>query len=103
MRLDDTFHPNQRLHLCVQPVAHKFELAVRRDEANCAVILEPGESNTLVELDILHLDGLASGRATSGLKHDLVVQTQPQLGHTTQVAFHFDGAQNLGPQDVSVC
>lgn len=55
-----------------------------------------------MELDILHLNSLASRRAACRLKHDLVVESQSQLGHTTEVAFHLDGTENLTPQHISV-
>lgn len=56
VRFNHALHPDQRLHLCVQPVAHELEFAIRRDKTDCAVILEARESDTLVELHILHLD-----------------------------------------------
>lgn len=102
VRFHQTFDPNQRLHLCVQSVTHELKLAIRRDEADRPVILEAGQPHTLVKLDILHLHGLASRSAAGSLKHGLVVQSQPQLRHTTQITLHFDSAENLGPQHVPV-
>lgn len=55
-----------------------------------------------MELDILHLDGLATGGAAGRLEHGLVVEAQPQLGHTAQVALHLDGTKNLTAQHVAV-
>lgn len=103
MRFNHALHPDQRLHLCVQSVAHELEFAVRRDETDCAVILEARKSDTLVELHVLHLDRLASCSTTRGLEHGFVVQAQSQLWHTTQIALHLDSAQNLRAQDVSIC
>ena len=100
MRLHQALNPDQWLHLCVQPVAHELEFTIWRDEADCAVILKSRKTDALVELDILHFHGLPSRRATSGLKHNLVVQPQTKLRHSTQVALHFNGAQDLRSQDV---
>lgn len=55
-----------------------------------------------MELDVLHLDGLATSASACGLKHDLVIETKTELRHTTEVAFHLDGTENLGSQDVAV-
>ena len=38
----------------------------------------------------------------SALKHDLVVEAQPQLWHAREVALHLDSTQNLRAHDVSV-
>lgn len=95
MRLYETFHPDQRFYLRVQTIAHEFEFTVRRDEADRSVILESRKSNTLVEFDVFHLDRLASRSTTGRLKHHFVVQPQTKFGHTTQVALHLDGAQDL--------
>lgn len=85
----------------VQPVAHQLEFAIRGNEADGAVILEPRKTDTLVELDVLHLDGLSSRCATCGLEHDLVVQTQTKFRHTTQITLHLDSTENLRSQHVT--
>ena len=54
-----------------------------------------------MELDVLHLDRLATRVATRALEHDLVVQPEPQLGHAREVALHLDGAEDLGAHDVA--
>ena len=100
--LDHALDPDQRLDLRVQAVAHELELAVGRDEADGAVVLEAAQPHALVELDVLHLDGLAARRAPRRLEHDLVVEPEAQLRHAGQVALHLDGAQDLGPQHVAV-
>lgn len=100
MRFHQALNPNQRLHLRVQSVAHKLEFTIWGDEADCAVILKPRKTNALVKLDILHFHGLSSRRATRGLKHNLIVQPQAKLRHSTQVALHLNGAQDLRSQNV---
>lgn len=74
--LDDALDPNQRLDLCVQPVAHELEFSVRWDKADGPVVLESTQPHALVELDIFHLDRLSSRRPTSRFEHDLIVQAQ---------------------------
>jgi len=100
--LDHALDPDQRLDLRVQAVAHELELAVGRDEADGAVVLEAAEPHALVELDVLHLDGLAARRAPRRLEHDLVVEPEAQLGHAGEVALHLDRAQDLRAQHVAV-
>lgn len=39
--------------------------------------------------------------SSSGLKHDLVVQAQPELWHARQVALHLDRTQNLRADDIA--
>jgi len=102
MRFHQTLDPNQWLHLCVQAVTHELKLAIRGNETDCSVILKPRQSHALVELDVFHLDSLASCSAARGLEHGFVVQTQPQLGHTAQITLHLNSTQNLGPEHVSV-
>lgn len=102
VRLHHALYPDERLHLRVQPVAHELELAIRRNETNGTVVLEPRQSHALVELDVLHLDSLPPRGASRRLEHGLVVQSQPQFGHPAQITLHLDGAQDLRPQDVSV-
>jgi len=56
-----------------------------------------------VEFDVLQLDGFDFvGRATRGLKHQLVVQTQLQLGHATEETLHLDAADDLAVQHGAV-
>lgn len=54
-----------------------------------------------MEFDILHLHRLASCSATRCLKHNLVVQPQSKLRHSTQIALHLNGTQDLRSQDIS--
>ena len=96
-----TLHPNQRLHLRIQPIAHKFKFAIRRDETNRPIILKSRQSHTLMEFHILHLHALPSRRSSRAFKHHFVVQPKPQFGHSREVAFQFYGAENLGTKDVT--
>ena len=52
--------PNQRLDRRGQSVGHELEFAVGWDKRDGAVVLETCQSDTLVELDVFHFDGLAS-------------------------------------------
>ena len=56
-----------------------------------------------MELDVLHLDRLASRVAAGALEHDLVVEPEPELGHARQVALHLPCAKDLGADDAAVC
>mmetsp|Transcript_57148 Transcript_57148/g.135715 ORF Transcript_57148/g.135715 Transcript_57148/m.135715 type:complete len:257 (+) Transcript_57148:592-1362(+) len=56
-----------------------------------------------MELDVLHLDGLALGVAPPRpLEQQLVVEAKLKLRHPTQVGSHFERPQDFGPQDVPV-
>lgn len=55
-----SFDPDERLDRCRDAVRHELKLSVRRDERDRAIVLESREPDTLVELDILHLDCLSS-------------------------------------------
>lgn len=101
MRPNVALHPYQRLHLRIQPVAHKLKLPIRRYKTYRPVIFKPRQSHTLVELDIFHFDRLPPRRSPCGLKHDLVIQPKPQFRHSGEVAFQFYGAKDLGAQDVA--
>ena len=116
-----SFHPYKRFDGGREAVGHELELAVGRDEGDGTVVLEAREADTLVELDVLHLDRLAPRRCTQtsagprtheaggartaagALEHDLVVQAEPELGHAGEVALHLDCAEDLGAYDVTVC
>ena len=101
MRPDITLHPNQRLHLRVQPIAHQLKLPIRWYKANRPIVLEPRKSYTLVELDVLHFNRLSPGRSSSRLEHDFVIQPQPQFWHSGEIALQLYGAKDLGAQDVA--
>ena len=81
------------------PVGHQLELPVRRDEGDGSVVLEPGESDTLVELDILQLHALTLP-PPCGLEENLVIQSEPQLRHPGEVDPHLHDPHDLGPQHV---
>ena len=100
--LDEALDPDEGLDLGVEAVRHELELAVGRDEGDCAVVFEARQPHALVELDVLHLNGLAARGPARRLEHDLVVEPQPQLGHAAEVALHLDGAEDLAAQHVSV-
>jgi hypothetical protein len=61
VRLDSGLDPDEGLDGGGDPVGHQLELAVGRDEGDGAVGLEASEADTLVEFDIFHFDGFASG------------------------------------------
>lgn len=50
------FDPDERFHRCGESVGHELKLAVGWYEGYRAVVFEAGETDTLVELDIFHLD-----------------------------------------------
>jgi hypothetical protein len=104
VRLDDGLHPNEGLDVGVEPVRHEIELPVGRDEGNGSVVLEPGQADALVELDVLELHGLALGLVgpAGRLEHELVVQAELELGHARKERLHLDGAENFRVQDGAV-
>jgi hypothetical protein len=101
MRLHDTLHPDQWLDLGVQTVAHKLKFPIGRDEADRSVIFEATQPYTLMELDVFHLDCFTSGGPPGCLEHDFVIQSQPQLWHSRQIALHLDGSEDLGTEHVA--
>ena len=101
VRLNDAFNPNKGLDCGIEAVAHQLELAIGRDEADGAIILEAGESHTLVELDVFHLYGFAAGSPTGGLEHDLIIEAQAEFRHAGEVAFHLDRTKDLRAKDVA--
>ena len=68
--LNDRLHPDQWLDVCVEPIRHELKLAVGRNERDRPVVVEPRQTHTLVELDVLQLDGLGL-TTTSRLKQHL--------------------------------
>lgn len=89
--------------MCVQSVTHELEFTIWGNETDGPVVLKTRKSHTLVEFDILHLDGLASRGTTSSLEHGFVVQPQSQLWHSTEITLHLNCTQNLRTEDISVC
>lgn len=55
-----------------------------------------------MELDVFHLDRLASGGPACRLKHDFIVQPETELRHATQIALHLNRAQDLRSKNISV-
>lgn len=54
-----------------------------------------------MEFDIFHLNRFPPCRPACRLEHDLVVQTQPQLRHARQVAFHLYSAEDFRAEDIA--
>lgn len=95
--------PNQGLDLGVETVAHKFKFPIRGDETDGSIGLEATESYALMETDIFHLDGLVPpDGSTRVLKHNFIIESQTQFGHTGKLNLHLDGTKNLGSKDISI-
>mmetsp|Transcript_45275 Transcript_45275/g.120078 ORF Transcript_45275/g.120078 Transcript_45275/m.120078 type:complete len:245 (-) Transcript_45275:202-936(-) len=95
--------PDERFHVRVQSVVHQLELPIWGDEGDGAVVLEPCESDALVELDVLHLHGLSLGNGpTCRLEEKLVVEAKLELGHPREVRFHLERTNDLRPQNRTV-
>lgn len=77
MRPDVALHPDQRFYLRVQPITHKLKFPIWRYKADRPIVLEPRQSHTLMEFDILHFDRLPPRRSSRRLEHDLVIQPKP--------------------------
>jgi len=99
---DHALHPDQRLDLGIQAVAHELKFSIGRDETYSTIVLEPRQPHTLMEFDVLHFDSFPSARPSSILEHDFVVESQAQLRHARKVTFHLDGTENLRAQHVAV-
>lgn len=80
-RFHDDIHCEERFHSNIQPVAHEFELAVGGDESDQSLVFEPAQSDALMELDIVELNGLVLGGASLSLVVSLIVETQFEIGH----------------------
>ena len=59
--LNHRLNPNERLDLGVQAVRHELEVTIGGDEGNGAVSVEARQADTLVELDVFHLNSLSLG------------------------------------------
>lgn len=53
------FDPYEGFYRCRKSIGHELKLAIRRYKGYGAVILEAGETDTLVEFDIFHFNGFA--------------------------------------------
>jgi len=105
MRFDNGFDPDQGLDMSGEAVGHEIEFTVGWDEAYGTIVFETSESHALMEFDILQLDGFSGTRLiypSRGLEHEFIVETEFELGHATQKAFHFDGAEDFAVEDVAV-
>ena len=100
--LDHAVGPDQGLDVRVQTVGHQVELTVRRDKRDVALLFELVEAHALVELDVLHLDQFATGRAVLHLEEHLVVEAELQLRHAAQIAAHVNAPKDLRPEHVSI-
>jgi len=58
---DDGFGPDEGFDGGGESVGHEFEFAVGGDERDGAVVFEAGEADALVEFDVFHFDGFATG------------------------------------------
>ena len=48
-----------------------------------------------MEFDVFHFDGFSAGGAACGFEHDFVVESETELGHSGEVALHFDGTEDF--------
>jgi len=69
MSLNDRLDPDERLHVCIQSVRHKFKLAVWRNERDGTIVVEPRQTDALVELNIFQLHRLALTTAGALKQH----------------------------------
>lgn len=72
--LDDAFDPYQWLDLGIQSVCHQLELPVRRDKCDVPLALKLVQPDTLVELNVFHLDKLALGGPSGHVEERLVIE-----------------------------
>ena len=56
-----------------------------------------------MELDVLHLNGLAARRPARRLKHDFIVEAEPQLRHTGEIALHLNATQYFAAKHIPIC
>lgn len=96
MPFDHTVDKKERLDFCVETIGHEFKIAIRRDETDDAVGLEPIESNALMKLDIIEFDGTDFGRATQILEEDFIVETEFEFGHSSEETAHFHTSEDFG-------
>ena len=95
MTLDLRLDPDQGFDRGAEAITHEFEFTVGRDERYSAIVFETGETDALVEFDVFHFDGFSAGGAACGFEHDFVVESETEFGHSGEVAFHFDGAEDF--------
>ena len=79
---------------------HKLELAVRWDEADCALRVKLVEPDTLVEPTVVQLDRIAD-TALVLIDDQLVVQTKLAFWRAGEVGSHEDMAVHVRPEDRS--
>mgnify|MGYP000276308820 CR=1 FL=1 len=68
--------------MCIETIGHQIEFTIRRYKRNVAFLLELVQTHTLMELDVLHLDQLASCSPILHLEEDLVIEAELELWHT---------------------
>mmetsp|Transcript_27274 Transcript_27274/g.42442 ORF Transcript_27274/g.42442 Transcript_27274/m.42442 type:complete len:269 (-) Transcript_27274:93-899(-) len=91
MLIHDGLDPDEGFDLSVQTVGHQLELTIGGNKGDGAVIFKAGEPNTLVEVDMLHFDGLPSAVVSCPtVELDSIVQPKTKLRHTAQLALHLD-------------
>ena len=86
----------------IQTIGHEVEFTIRRDKGDVALLLELVQAHALMELDVLHLDQLASSRSVLHLKEHLVIEAKLQLRHAAQVAAHVNAPKDLRPEHISI-
>ena len=53
-----------------------------------------------MEFDIFHLHGFAPRSPSCGFEHGFVVKTESEFRHAGQIAFQFDGAEDLAAENI---
>jgi len=105
--VDVGFDPEEWFDTSVDSVGHEIEIFIWRNERDCFVAVELGQTDTLVKGDIFKLDGFSfpdilSSSASLRGENDTIVEPQSQLGHSTQMRFHLDGSEDLRSEQISV-
>ena len=90
----------QRLDSNVETVAHQFELSIGGNESDQTLVLEPAQSDTLMEFYIVELNCLVLGGAALRLVVSLIVEAQFQVRHARELAIGIDHSDDLALDDV---
>ena len=80
--LYNNIHRKKRLHPDIETITHQLELTIRRNKSHQSLVLETTQSDALMELDIVELDGFVTSGSALGLVVGLIVESQLEVRHS---------------------
>ena len=98
--LNNNVNTEQWFNSDIESVTHKFEFSIWRNESNKSFIFELSKSDTLMELDIVELNGFGFWSSSLSFIVSFIIETKFKIGHTWQLTVSVYNTNDLRLDDI---